>query len=347
MGEVLMPDIKKISIANLAVNIENPRYEMVGNQQEAIVLMLKNQKRKILNLAADIVANGLNLSELPIVAPHEREKSAFNVLEGNRRVVTLKLLHNPDIVKEHKQFHKKFKEFSHKFRAIPINEVDCVVFDKAENANRWIQLRHTGENDGVGIVKWDAQQTARFDERMSGRSPIALQAIDFMRKAKDFPGDLRTKLKDIPSTNLDRLLKDKAVQELLGINIVDGRLQTRIPEKEVTKGLAKVAKDLVSGTIKVKDIYTKSDRESYIESFKQDEIPQKDHKTKAPWELASRKVSVGDSKVHKKALSHERSALIPRDCVYNITDTRINKIYMELKRLRGLDLMLIHGKNND
>jgi hypothetical protein len=95
---------KKISIANLSVNIENPRYEMVGSQYEAISLMMKSQKRKLLNLADDLVNHGLNPSEFPIVAPHEKEKDNFNILEGNRRIVALKLLHNPDIIKEHLVF---------------------------------------------------------------------------------------------------------------------------------------------------------------------------------------------------------------------------------------------------
>jgi hypothetical protein len=218
---------KKISIANLAVNIENPRYEMVGSQHDAIILMLKNQKRKIFNLATDIVAYGLNPSELSIVAPHEKERNCFNVLEGNRRIVALKLLHNPDIVKEHRLFHKKFKELNHKFKTNPINDIDCTVFDKPEEAYRWIKLRHTGENEGVGIVKWDAQQTARFDERMSGKPSIALQAIDFLKKSKFISTNIKSKLKDLPSTNLDRLLHDKGIQELLGITIIEDCLQTR------------------------------------------------------------------------------------------------------------------------
>lgn len=329
-----MSSQKKISIANLAVNIENPRYEMVGNQHEAISLMVKSQKSKLSNLAKDLVDYGLNPSELTMVAPHEKEKGYFNVLEGNRRIVALKLLHNPDIIKEQKNFHRKIKELSLKFRNNPINDIECVVFSNIGEANRWIKLKHTGENDGVGVVKWDAQQTARFDERVSGKSPIALQAIDFLRKTKNITTETKAKLKDLPSTNLDRLLHDKSIQELLGIAIVDGRLQTRIAEEEVVKGLSKIADDLINGKIKVKDIYTKSDRENYIESFKQDEIPQKNKKTKSPWELASRKaIAQGVSLERKRVLSHERHALIPKDCILQIADKRINKIYSELKTL--------------
>jgi len=329
-----MHSYKKIPVANLTVNIENPRYEMVGNQPEAIGLMVKEQKKKIVNLAEDIVQNGLNPSELPIVAPHEREKGHFNVLEGNRRVVALKLLHMPDLVKDHKTVYKKIKDLSHKFRSGKVTDIDCVVFPTAEEANRWIKLKHTGENDGVGVVRWDAQQAARFDERISGKSPVALQAIDFLRKNKNIPQDVKDNLKKLPSTNIDRLLRDKGVQELIGVIIVDGRLQAKFAEDEVAKGMTKIARDLIQGKIKVKDIYTKVDREKYIETFKQEDIPQKANKAAAPWELASRKITSQITATgRKRPISYDRRWLIPKDCVLRISDQRVNKIYSELKSL--------------
>jgi hypothetical protein len=327
----IMSAHKKISISNLVVNIENPRYEMVGSQHEAILLLVKEQKNKLLNLSSDIIEYGLNPSEMPIVAPHEKDKGMYNVLEGNRRIVALKLLHNPDLAKESAQVYKRLKELSLIFRKNPINEIECVVFLTPTEANRWVKLKHTGENDGVGVVKWDAQQTARFDERISGKSPVVLQAIDFLKKSKTVPADIKSNLKNIPSTNLDRLLRDKGIQELLGISIEDGHLQTRIPENEVAKGLIKIVDDLIQSRIKVKDIYTKSDREKYIESFKQTEIPQKDTKVKAPWELASHKIVQTVTSAKKREVSLDRRTLIPKGCVLQITDKRINKIYRELK----------------
>jgi hypothetical protein len=326
---------KKIKITNLVVNIDNPRYEMVGNQQEAIGVMVRDQGKKLINLASDLIQKGINPSEFPIVVPHEKEKGHFIVLEGNRRVVALKLLHNPEMVKDQQAIYKKVKSLSHKSKTGQINEIECVVFSSVHEANPWIKLKHTGENDGVGVVKWDAQQTARFDERMSGKSPVALQAIDFLRKTKEVSKEFKDQLKKVPSTNLDRLLKDKGMQEFLGVAIIDGRLQTNIPESEVAKGLAKIVNDLAQGKIKVKDIYTKEDREKYMQKFSRQEIPQKHKKTKSPWELASQKEgSQKSSSARKKAHSFERQTLIPKDCILKITDKRINKIYGELRSLQ-------------
>lgn len=327
---------KKIPIANLIVNIDNPRFDMVGNQKEAIEIMVKDQNKKILNLAKHIIEFGLNPSETPIVSPHEKEAHCFNVLEGNRRVVALKLLHNPDIVKGNKPFHRQIKPLSHKFHQNSVSKIPCTVFSKAEAAFEWIKLKHTGENDGIGTVRWDAQQTARFDERISGRSAIALQAIDFLKKTEGLDPKIKSNLNKLPSTNLDRLLRDKGVQELLGVRIEDGRLQTHLKQEELTKGLSKIAGDLISKKIKVKDIYTKEDREKYIETFQPNEIPDKSKKNANVWEItAPGQKSLTGSQSAKRGMPSAlmRKTIIPKDCILKIKEKRINNIYLELKKL--------------
>jgi len=328
---------KTISLTNLLLNIENPRFDLVGNQREALDAMINDQSEKIYNLSKDIVNNGmLNPSELVIVTPSESDKKIYVVLEGNRRVTALKILSNPSLIAtSHASYYKRIKPLADKFKANPITEVLCSVFTDADEANKWIKLKHTGENDGIGVVRWDAQQVARFEERIDGTSPIALQAIDFLRKEGSVNEKLKDRLKDVPSTNLDRLLKDKSVQSLIGLSIKDNRLQTTLKRKEVVKGLTKIVSDLVEKKIKVKDIYTKEDRERYVESFKPIEIPDKRQKERTSWELVSTS-NAAKSKPKNTAKGNivkDRDTLIPKDCILQITDVRLTKIYKELRRL--------------
>ena len=330
---------KQISLTNLLLNIENPRFDLVGNQREALIAMIDDQADKILNLAKDIIETGmLNPSELVIVTPSESFIKHFIALEGNRRITTLKILTTPEIIfTSHPSFYKKIKPLSEKFKINPISEISCVVFDDSEEANKWIKLKHTGENDGVGIVRWDAQQVARFEERLDGTSPIALQAIDFLRRDDSVDEKLKEKLKDIPSSNLDRLLKDKSVQSLLGLTIKDNRLQTNLKQKEVVKGLSKIVKDLVDKKIKVKDIYTREDRERYVESFDTSDIPNKKQKERTNWELVSSNFNTSKVKTistkNQIPQLKDRETLIPKDCILQITDPRLIKIYQELRRI--------------
>jgi hypothetical protein len=330
---------KQIQLTNLLLNIENPRFDLVGNQREALIAMINDQSEKIYNLAKDIIDIGmLNPSELIIVTPNETDKKYYVVLEGNRRITTLKILTTPELISTtHSSFYKRIKPLAEKFKLNPISEISCVIFSDSEEANKWIKLKHTGENDGVGVVRWDAQQVARFEERVDGTSPIALQAIDFLRRDDSVDESLKDRLKDVPSTNLDRLLKDKSVQTLIGLTIKDNRLQTNLKKKEVVKGLTKIVLDLVDKKIRVKDIYTKEDRERYVESFKSEQIPDKKQKERTNWELVSPYSITPKPKVTPtpsgKSILKDRETLIPKDCILQITDIRLNKINKELRRL--------------
>jgi len=128
-------EIRLLDITLLMVNTENPRFEMVGNQREAIALMFNNQKEKLVKLAQDIIDNGVNPSDLIIVTPHAKYDGKYNVLEGNRRVTALKLLNNPDLIPEKKKnILNKFRNLSKQFKANPITKLNCVIFSDEKDA---------------------------------------------------------------------------------------------------------------------------------------------------------------------------------------------------------------------
>ncbi|MDG0815137.1 hypothetical protein [Bdellovibrio svalbardensis] len=326
-----------LQLSNLELNTQNPRFEMAGDQREAIRTMLNEQSDKIINLAEDIIKFGLNPSESAIVAPVETVKGIFVVLEGNRRITALKLLDNPDFASFDKALLKKFKELSSGYKKI--KSISCIVFDDPDNANKWIKLKHTGENEGVGTVRWNTQQQARFEESVGGNTAEALQVIDFLKKSSYVSQDVKSNLGKVPATNLERIIKDRNMQSVLGITIEDGKVNTDFEESEVVKGLTKVVNDLVSKAIKVKDIYTKKDREKYIETFGKGDLPSKGKKAPAKWEVVASSrgtVPTATTKSRSKKpnpLSASRVSLIPKDCILKISERRINKVYQELKSM--------------
>lgn len=331
---------KSIPIANLSLNTENPRFELVGSQRDAVKIMIEDQGDKLLNLAKDIVNDGLNPGDIPFVTPDELEKGKYKVLEGNRRVTALKILHNPSLIDSSLvSFAKRINPLIDQFKKEPLDEVPCVVFDTPEEANKWIKLKHTGENDGVGIVKWDPVNIARFDERNDGVAGIALQAIDFLSREQSVPDAVKENLKNVPTSSLKRLLTDTNIQEVIGISIVDNKLQTDLQKSEVVKGLVKITMDLATKKIRVRDIYKVKDREKYIETFKPSEIPNKKKRAENTWELNSPiSDAIAEKKKKKKPLkpaplSTDRKTIIRKDCIISINDSRINKIYSELKSI--------------
>lgn len=333
---------KLIDLSLLNINIENPRFEMVGNQRDAIKTMIEDQKEKLIKLAEDIVNEGLNPGDPIFITKHEKQEGEFNVLEGNRRVTALKLLENPELISDkHKSLLNRFKKLSEQYSKVQIEKIPCVLFDNELEAEHWIELKHTGQNDGIGTVGWDAQQKARFDERVKGDSSFALQIIDFLEKEESVDDELKNNLRKVKSSSLQRLATDPDFRRMVGIDIKDGKVITHYEPSEVAKPLSKAANDLLRKDFTVKDIYYKDDRLRYLETFKKTDLPDKTQELAGDWELISTippkkadpKKAEENKKKKSKSLISKRHTLIPKSTIIPISQPRVNKIYYELKDL--------------
>ena len=326
-------ETKLISISVLEINTENPRFETVANQREAIAVMIESQKKKLATLAENIIKNGLNPSDPPIVTPNEKNGKKFKVLEGNRRITALKLLKNNKLIPEkHKSLLNRFKKLSSHYEENPIKDVSCVVFPNADEANKWIGLKHTGENDGIGTVTWDAQQKARFEKKVKGKTTSALQVIDFLKKDDGFHAELKNKLSQIPSSSLQRLLSDPDARETIGLTVENGLVNSVYLPSEIRKPLTKIITDLASDDFTVKDIYYKNDRLNYLETFKNSELPNKSTSV-SKWEITTPSRPKERRRKPAKPPRSERNTIIPISCTIYIESAKINKIYEELKHL--------------
>ena len=100
--------IRTIKLTSLFVNTENYRFEPLSSQKEAIDKMIEDQGDKLYSLVDDIVTNGLSPVDLIIVTPNE-DSNKYVVLEGNRRITSLKLLNNPTLIDDkYSPLRKKF-----------------------------------------------------------------------------------------------------------------------------------------------------------------------------------------------------------------------------------------------
>jgi hypothetical protein len=331
---------KKIKATQLLLNTENPRYEMVGNQRDAITTMVEEQKEKLIRLAEDFVTAGMNPADPVIVVEHESLRNKYVVLEGNRRVTTLKLLDNPELIPEkNKSILNRFKKLNTNYKQNPFDGIDCIVFDDEKEAYRWIRLKHTGENEGIGTVSWDAQQKSRFDEKIEGRLSYAVQIIDFMHR-QQVESSLKDNLKNVPSSSLQRLVTDPDFRKVVGIDVLDGKVITKYDPSELIKPLKKVMTDLLNPEFTVKEIYYKDDRLNYLETFKQTDLPDPKKELDGAWALTSpnppiAKSTSGTSNSSKKSasVSTTRNTIIPKSQMMAISQLRINKLYRELKDL--------------
>lgn len=238
---------KKIPISQLIVNHENPRFEPVKSEQKAIDLMMSEVGDKVFNLAKDIAEHGLNPSRNIIVI--EAGESKFLPLDGNRRIVALKLLHQPDLTKN-AHFRDKFIELKKDSGTSFPSEVDCSIFPDKESAYRWVNLEHTGENKGVGVLNWDSEQRLRFIAQFEGKKlSRSVQLLDYAEE-----NDIAHERVD--STTLDRILGTPAAREYLGLDFSNGLLNFTTSKNQVIDNIKKLFTAMSASKFTVADVYT-------------------------------------------------------------------------------------------
>jgi hypothetical protein len=335
-----MDDIVTVSITDLFIDPENPRFASIHEgQADAIEAMVNRLGDKLLALGRDVVDNGTDPTSLPLIVPIAGNKSQYTVREGNRRVVVLKLLHNPDLAAEAWTASrvKRLRALANELKTHPIREIRCVVVKDEKAANHWIALRHRGEAEGAGLVGWGNEESQRFDAR-AGNKSIELQALDFVTEKGKLDESTRRKLaSQFPLTNLARLLSNSEVLAALGLEKHGTELVTKYPDAEVLKGLTRVVADIATGAVKVRDIYDQQKQINYISSFDKTERP--DAK-KAGTELRGLEGATpasparGKAKPVKGKAAGERKTVIPRNLSLPISDSRIKHIFGELRKLK-------------
>lgn len=329
--------IKTIKLTSLFVNTENYRFEPLSSQKEAIDKMVEDQEDKLYSLVDDIVTNGLSPVDLIIVTPSE-DNSKYTVLEGNRRITSLKLLNNPTLIDDkYASLRKKFQKLQ-KDKANIVSElksISCAVFENPAEADIWIKRKHSGELNGVGTVTWNAQQKQRFEEKTEGKSSIPLQIITLLRSQDNVPEDIKDSLSKLNITNLQRLMSDPYVREHLGLEINNGTLVSKIQVSEVIKGLLKVVTDILNPEFKVADIYNREKRKQYIDSFSKDQKPDLSNETSEQWGIQDivnedEKSQINnepkDSQKNKSKKPKTRVGLVPKNLVLHINNPKLNKI---------------------
>ncbi|MEU4699812.1 hypothetical protein [Nonomuraea dietziae] len=254
---------------------------------------------QLFEMARDVLTFGTDPSASLIVTPEGAPPGKYRVLEGNRRLLVVKALTRPKIVAEilSPARHKRLLDLSSAFRENPIKKLRCVVYEAEEEAEHWIELRHTGANNGVGLVEWDANDQDRWKSRHGGPTnrKEAGQVLDFVDRA--FPPRPEDN-KKIFST-LQRIIVARSVKDRLGIEIKSRVVYSHFPGEEVLKGLSKVVRDLRSGRIKVTDVYHAPDRDRYISGFSVDELP--DLSLRLPEPRLLGELTLSDSKVKKES----------------------------------------------
>ena len=313
-----------IAVASLLVDLKNWRLPQPQNgQREAQREIARRQGDKLLKLAEDIAKYGTNLAELPIVMPYG---ARYIVLEGNRRLVALRALENPQWLAGAFPIKaiSEMRSLSKRYLQNPIASIYCLVVKDREEAEHWIELRHGGEKQGAGTVRWGADERARFLSRAT-LPEIHTQALDFLENGGHITPEQR---QSVPSASFRRLMFTPEVRKKLGVDLQEGKMKLIGSEKKVVKALTHVLNDLTSGKTKTEQIYSKDDRVDYANKLPSTIVVTPSAKTtKTPSQTKTK------PRVTKFRPTTPRDELIPPGCVLTITVPRIQQIEAELRSL--------------
>lgn len=259
---------EQFAVENVLLDEENPRFaDHVDSQPAAIRSLLAEDPSKLLNLAADIAQTGmLDPINPPYVA---RIDDDIIVLEGNRRFAALKLLRNHDLADDVSTGRKLARIVADAKAAgqtgLGPNEVTCYVANNREQAKRWIELRHTGEADGVGIRRWNTYQSNSFRRKLNTAVDWAWLLVQ--RVISDFEDDAELvedvrAVRDEKLTNLARLIGTASIRTSLRLDITSERVIYKA-RAEFMHDLFKVLfSDLRSEGVGA--IFTEADRRTYV-----------------------------------------------------------------------------------
>ena len=254
MGEFL--------VSGLLLDEDNPRFaQRAKSQRDAINAVIEDGPEKLVKLAIDIAREGsTNPTELPVVV---EENGRTIVIEGNRRLAALKLLRKPDLANDLRIRKQLVAAAKH---GVGPNKLECFLAPSRDAAKHWLDLRHTGENGGVGVVPWQSWQTQRFRRTPGTQADRA--AIFCAGVEAAFPNEpgLLADLEVVRNgllTTLGRLVIDPHVRHAFGFDFQNDSLVFHYPPHEMLPGVRKIFSDF-AGPMNVDDIKSKAQRAQYV-----------------------------------------------------------------------------------
>lgn len=252
---------KSISLKHLVVNPSNDRHGPLGSERDAIHWLLQNKASEMRVLATDI-ATQLAIYDPPLVKP---EGKTFIVHDGNRRTSCLKLINDPNSAPE--DWQKFFTKLRDQFHNAPIESIECQIENDQKRIDQILERRHNGKQDGAGQLKWDTRAKSNHAERVGGKSayPLAEKIEEYLLS---LGYNYASKIK---RSNLDKLIDTKARKARVGVELDQTQqLKFTKPKEQVSETLFRIAEDLRTSRLSLKELLLAEDKEAYLDSLKSD-----------------------------------------------------------------------------
>lgn len=327
----------RVRIEQLLLDTENPRIGDASSQHDALQKIFDDQEEKLFELAQSIATEGISPIDRLLILKEKPSSNQFIALEGNRRVAALKVLANPAVLtglNMKASLQRRLEELARGFDKRNVEPVDCYEANSREAGASWILLRHTGENEGRGVVGWSGHASAQF----RGTDP-GLQALEFVKSYGNLTEAQRGAIGNtFPITTLDRLLSTPDVRKRIGVEVKDRKLYSALPPEELMKPLRRIVLDLAHKSVRVGQLMKKEQQIDYVEGFSKGEKPNLS-KRGAVRAVENIRESEFTSKPprardRRKPNSSERKVAVSRGVKLSVADNKAAEILKELRRLK-------------
>lgn len=269
-------DSYTVRVEELLLDPWNIRLEKQGWTQEEIIndLFVNEDAMQILN---NIYENGYYPDEPPVVV---KENKKFYVLDGNRRIVSLKAMLTPGIAPE--SFATRIRKIMKNFT--PISKIEVRVATNREDAQKYLAAKHTKNTRRPWTAlrrayfyyaqKEKGQTVEKLIERYKGVDiPKYIKMHEMHHIAMSLDGisdETRKKVSNKRSfeiTTLERFYSDPYAQDWLNIEFNSVTGEVKVPK---TKAFDKVYSRVITDiTEKIatsrKQLQNEATRKTYID----------------------------------------------------------------------------------
>ncbi|MCD9008240.1 hypothetical protein LDO31_18795 [Luteimonas sp. XNQY3] len=318
--------------------MENYRHDPSASQSKAIEELCN--KELVAELATDIAARGaLSPLEVMAVVPLEGHPGHYVAVEGNRRTCALIVLQDPSRAPQALQ--SRLKRIAAKAN-LPKN-IKVHVFSDKQDAKQWIDLRHLGEQAGVGTRVWNPtqqQRAAGTNNKTTARdNTLAVLALDRLEARGLLTAKQR---RQVSVSTMTRYLGTPSVRAILGLdNNLRELIYTHAPD-EVDNALLQLALDIITpqedGVHAANSRTNSKQRLQYANEMKaRGDAPTTHLETAQPPPTATKARSqqerTGGSQSRNSRDPDKRKYLLPGDFVISLGDPVLARLRKEASTL--------------
>mgnify|MGYP001614487363 CR=1 FL=1 len=268
---------KPVDIQNLLLDSKNIRLDFENMSQDEIINDLFINENAI-QILQNIVDNGYFPDELPVVIKEEKK---YVVLEGNRRVVSLKAMINPNIAP-----HKYVTKINFLMNdRNPLRKIDVCISPSREAAEKYLAAKHTKNTRRPWSTlrrayfyyaqKENGQKVAKLIERYKDVDiPKYIKMYEMHHIAMSLENITDSVRKNISNkrtfdiTTLERFYSDEYIRDWMNIEFDPITGEVKVPKtNSFDKVYSRILSDIVNKrATSRRNLSSKESRKIYIDS---------------------------------------------------------------------------------